>query len=58
MLYIVCDGHTSIQYYNPTIHVFVKSEEVRHPCAFHVFKIILNLQIYMGAWAWNVEIMT
>ena len=27
-------------------------------CAFHVIKIVLNVQIYMGAWAWNVKIMT
>ena len=29
------------------------AEEVRHPRAFHVIEIILNVQFYMGAWAWN-----
>ena len=33
--------------------------DIRAPsCAFHVIKIILNVQFYMGAWAWNVKIMT
>ena len=32
--------------------------DIRAPlCAFHVIKIILNVQSYMGAWAWNVKIM-
>ena len=34
------------------------AEEVRHPCAFLVIKIALNVQIYMGAWALNVKRMT
>ena len=45
----MCVGHTSIQYYNPTIHVYAKSEEVRHPCAFHVLKIILNVHNLYGS---------
>ena len=33
--------------------------DIRAPlCAFHVIKIILNVQFYMGVWAWNVKIMT
>ena len=33
--------------------------DIRAPlCAFHVIKIVLNVQIYMGVWAWNVKIMT
>ena len=33
--------------------------DIRVPlCAFLVIKIVLNVQIYMGAWAWNVKIMT
>ena len=31
------------------------AEEVRHSCA---FDIVLNVQIYMRAWAWNVNKMT
>ena len=27
------------------------SEEVRHSCAFHLIKMVLNVQIYMVAWA-------
>ena len=34
-----------------------KSEEVRHPCAFLVIIIVLNVQIYIGAWAWNAKTM-
>ena len=31
--------------------------DIRAPlCAFHVIKIILNVQIYMGAWVWNVNL--
>ena len=33
-------------------------EEVRHSCTFRVIKIVVNVQIYMGAWAWNVKTMT
>ena len=31
------------------------SEEVRHPCTFLVINIVLNVQIYMGAWAWKAK---
>ena len=37
---------------NPTSYI---PEEVRHPCAFHIVKIVVNAQIYMGAWVWNVK---
>ena len=41
------------------MHVNQRRYDIRAPlCAFHVIKIVLNVQIYMGAWAWNVKIMT
>ena len=35
-----------------------KPEEVRPLCAFRVINILINVQIYMGAWAWNAKTMT
>ena len=38
-------------------HINQRRYDIRAPlCAYHVIKIVLNVQIYMGAWAWNVKI--
>ena len=37
---------------DPIVPAREMPEEVGHPCP---LKIVVNAQIYMGAWAWNVK---